>query len=243
MSVGAPVPWDPKKCASCGQWLSPAWKDKCLHCGASMAIANPASIPVPPAPFTKSVFRSVSTDDATKQAEADMRRAGANGYELDSQSWADDQGIHVLTVVYRYTGRAAVAPAAGWATPASASEISPGVVAGVAVLASAAFSGLLALQQYNLAQQLKALIDTSTLWNDALINAISAVIGAAIGAKILREPTRSTFMVGIVFAILSVVGGLAQPNALANGYFLVGTVAAGVGGVASYVARQRLTEH
>jgi len=241
MSIGASVPWDPVKCANCGQWLSPGWRDKCLHCGAPMAIAKPAPPPPPPpAPFTKSIFRGVSVDDATRQAEADALKARANGYEPESQSWTDDKGVHVLTVVYRYAGRASIPPPAlGSSSTGPTNQISETTVAGVALIIAAALTGLLALQQYNTAQTLKAIIDTSTLSTDAIVNAGTAVVAVIVGAKLLRDPTPGALVVAIVFAILSVAGGVIQPASLANPSFVGGIIAAGVAGVASFMARQR----
>lgn len=50
---------------------------------------------------TRSVFRGVSEADCYAQAAHDGAIARSRGYEIESQAWADDGNVKVLSVVYR----------------------------------------------------------------------------------------------------------------------------------------------
>lgn len=59
----------------------------------------------PPPDYQRRVFRGISRADVTRQAEADVLLARANGYDVESQAWSDDRGTAVLTVDYQFTGQ------------------------------------------------------------------------------------------------------------------------------------------
>ena len=82
------------KCARCGKWLSPAWRDECKHCGAPMAVARPALPPMQAGTMgqrpvrVQSVLRGPSEAVCLQQAVVDGQRAAANGYAPVWQTWA-----------------------------------------------------------------------------------------------------------------------------------------------------------
>lgn len=68
----------------------------------------------------QTVFRGVSDADCIRQAERDAMLARENGYAPESQSWADDAGLRILTVIYRrmYGPPSAGPVGPGWVAPA-----------------------------------------------------------------------------------------------------------------------------
>jgi hypothetical protein len=94
------------KCANCGKYLSPVWREKCLHCGVPMAIARPAMIPTPTAMAgqrpvrVQSVLRGPNEAACLQQAVVDGQRAAANGYAPVWQTWGREGADVTLTILY-----------------------------------------------------------------------------------------------------------------------------------------------
>jgi hypothetical protein len=99
----------------------------------------------------QTVIKGVSDADCLRQAEADAAKARTNGYAPESQAWADDAGLRVLTVIYRRVGPAqapASAPTAFALTPKTWAYVAAvgGILVAVAaflpwITVSAAFVG------------------------------------------------------------------------------------------------------
>lgn len=125
--------------------------------------------------------------------------------------------------------------------PASASG-PPAVLAGVAWLITAALSGYLAYQQWTLSQQLASLgIGDEGLGAYAAWNAVAGAITLFFGARLLTSPSRRLLDASAAWAVLSVLGGLAQmASGTGNDVFAWGTIAAAAAGVLSFVARQAI---
>lgn len=98
-----------RTCPHCGKLVAPDRQRLCDNCGEDFTVGTPT----PPAVADRS-YRGVSDDDALRQAEADAMAARQAGFEVDSQSWTEDQGVRVLSVKYRQTRGGPLAnPASG----------------------------------------------------------------------------------------------------------------------------------
>ena len=106
------------KCANCGKYLSPVWREKCLHCGVPMAIARPAMIPTPMAMSgerparVQSVLRGPNEAACLQQAVVDGQRAAANGYAPVWQTWGREGAEVTLTILYDLVQAASPSPQA-----------------------------------------------------------------------------------------------------------------------------------
>jgi len=115
-------------------------------------------------------------------------------------------------------------------------------IAGVSWLIAAALTGYLALEQFQLVNVARLLgYDTSQLTGTAAINAIAAVVTVFFGIRLLLRPSASILGWSIVWSIIDIVGGAYQASqGIGDAAFLGSIIAAGVAGIASFVARQEL---
>lgn len=114
------------------------------------------------------------------------------------------------------------------------------LLAGLSWLVAAALTGYLAYQQWSLSRELSALgLGDEGLGAYAGWNAIAAVITLFFGARLLTTPTRRLLDASAAWAVLSVIGGVLQiASSGSNDVFALGTIAAAVAGVLSFVGRQ-----
>ena len=111
------------KCANCGKYLSPVWREKCLHCGVPMSVARPqpvmAAIPMANRPVrVQSVLRGPSEAACLQQAVIDGQRAAANGYAPVWQTWGREGNEVTLTILYDIVQAAPMAAQAPMPAPA-----------------------------------------------------------------------------------------------------------------------------
>lgn len=110
--------------------------------------------------------------------------------------------------------------------------------AGVAWLVSAAFTGYFAYQQWTLYRAFEAAGQDAGDWGAiAAWNAFSCLITLYFGTRILLRPGRSLLTWSVVWAAITVVGGVAQFGSDVGDVFAVAVITAGVAGVLSYVGR------
>lgn len=115
--------------------------------------------------------------------------------------------------------------------------------AAIAWLISAALTGYLAYQQWTVYQALElAGMDPGEWGATAAWNAFSCLVTLYFGARILLSPSRSLLTWSVVWAAITVVGGVAQFGSGVGDIFALAVISAGIAGVLSYVGRSSVAE-
>ncbi len=124
------------------------------------------------------------------------------------------------------------------AAPDAPSGTNIATAAGVVWLISAVVTAFVGYQRWTLAQALEAAGLSAGDWRAiAAWNAAACLITLAFGARILLRPGRRVLALSVLWAVVMVVGGVAQFASDIGPALVVSVVTAGVAGVLSFVGR------